>query len=209
MSDAVDANQDNFPQNERHRILQADVRTLPFAPGQFDLVFCLGVIQHTPDSEATIGKLYEQVKPGGMLVIDHYTYTLSELTKTAPIFRLVMTRVSPERGLRWNRRIVDFFLPLHRAVRHHRVAQSLLSRISPVLAYYHALPLDDALQREWALLDTHDSLTDRFKHLRTAKQVTRRLRSLGAENVEAWYGGNGVEARCRRPVCGAAVPTLG
>ena len=199
MSGAVDANQENFPQDLRHRIVQADVRQLPFVPGRFDVVFCLGVIQHTPDPEQTIEKLYEQVKPGGLLVIDHYTYTLSEMTKSAPLFRFVFCRVSPETGLRWNRRLVEFFLPFHKAVRHHRVAQSLLSRVSPVLAYYHALPLDDDLQRDWALLDTHDSLTDRFKHFRTRGQIVRRLQGLGAGAIVTSYGGNGVEARCQRP----------
>ena len=199
ISSAVDANQENFPQDERHRIVQGDVRTLPFVPGQFDLVFCLGVIQHTPSPEQTIEKLYEQVRPGGVLVIDHYTYSLSELTKTAPLFRWVFCRLSPETGLRWNRRLVDLFLPLHKAVRRSRVAQGLLSRVSPVLAYYHSLPLDDQLQRDWALLDTHDSLTDRFKHFRTKGQIVSLLRSLGAEEIACEYGGNGVEARCLRP----------
>ncbi len=68
LSSAVEANQDNFPQDRRHRILQADVLRLPFAPQQYDVVFCLGVIQHTPDPEKTIEKLYQQVKPGGWVV---------------------------------------------------------------------------------------------------------------------------------------------
>src|SRR5204863_4649230 len=96
MSSAVEANQENFPQDARHRIFQADVRHLPFAPEQFDVVFCLGVVQHTPDSEETIARLYEQVRPGGWLVIDHYTYTLSEFSKSALLFRLVLCRVPPE-----------------------------------------------------------------------------------------------------------------
>jgi 2-polyprenyl-3-methyl-5-hydroxy-6-metoxy-1,4-benzoquinol methylase len=199
MSSAVVANVENFPPDAHHRVIQADVRRLPFVPGQFDVVFCLGVIQHTPKPEETIARLYEQVKPGGLLVIDHYTYTLSELTKSAPLFRVVLTRTSPETGLRWTRRLVDVFLPLHKAVRHSRIAQSLLSRISPVLAYYQHLPLDDDLQREWALLDTHDSLTDRFKHFRTRSQIRKALQSLDAEAIVCEYGGNGVEARCRRP----------
>src|SRR5437016_3317155 len=44
LSEAVDANQENFSQNETHRIAQADILQLPFAPQQFDVVFCLGVI---------------------------------------------------------------------------------------------------------------------------------------------------------------------
>src|SRR5439155_24833260 len=139
-------------------------------------------------------------RPGGWLVIDHYTYTLSEFSKAALLFRLVLCRVPPERGLRWSRRLVEVFLPLHRAARHHRIAQSLLSRLSPILAYYHALPLDDDLQREWSLLDTHDSLTDRYKRFRTKGQIARHLQALGAEAIWFEYGGNGVEARCRRPL---------
>jgi 2-polyprenyl-3-methyl-5-hydroxy-6-metoxy-1,4-benzoquinol methylase len=57
LSSAVEANQENFPQDERHRIIQADVLRLPFPQGQYDTVFCLGVIQHTPRPEETLEKL--------------------------------------------------------------------------------------------------------------------------------------------------------
>ncbi|HEY6562933.1 MAG TPA: class I SAM-dependent methyltransferase, partial [Pirellulaceae bacterium] len=67
-SSAVEANQANVPQGPRHRVLQADVRQLPFAPGQFDLVFCVGVVQHTPNSEQTMQCLLRQAKPGGWVV---------------------------------------------------------------------------------------------------------------------------------------------
>lgn len=200
LSSAVDANQENCPQGERHRVIQADALALPFAPAQFDVVLCMGVIQHTPNPEQTIAALYEQVKPGGWLVIDHYTYSLSRFTKTAPLFRMVLKRLPPEQGLKWTKRLVDVFFPLHRAVRRSRIAQALVSRVSPVATYFHALPLgDDELHRQWALLDTHDSLTDWYKHLRTRGQIERTLERLGAAGVESAYGGNGVEARCRRP----------
>ncbi len=74
-----------------------------------------------------------------------------------------------------------------------------MSRVSPVLSYYHALPLDDELQRQWALLDTHDSLTDWYKHFRTRGQIRTTLERLGAREIWCEYGGNGVEARGRRP----------
>jgi len=199
LSSAVEANQENFPQDGRHRILQADALKLPFAPGQYDLVFCLGVIQHTPSPEETIRQLYAQVKPGGWLVIDHYTYTLSQFTKTSLFVRMALRRMSPENGLKWTERLVKVFFPLHRAVRGSRVAQALVSRVSPVITYYHALPLTDELQREWAFLDTHDSLTDWHKHFRTKGQIRELLAGFGAVDITCEYGGNGVEARCRRP----------
>jgi 2-polyprenyl-3-methyl-5-hydroxy-6-metoxy-1,4-benzoquinol methylase len=199
LSVAVEANQENFPQDRRHRVLRADVRALPFAPGRYDMVFCLGVIQHTPNPEQTIKKLYEQVKPGGWLVIDHSTYRLSHYTKSASLFRIFLRRMPPDKGLKWTERIVETFFPLHRAARKSRVAQALVSRVSPVLSYYHALPLNDDFQRQWAFLDTHDSLTDWYKHFRTKGQIRRFLESLGAVGIWCEYGGNGVEARCRRP----------
>jgi 2-polyprenyl-3-methyl-5-hydroxy-6-metoxy-1,4-benzoquinol methylase len=198
LSSAVDANQENFPLNDRHRIAQADVLRLPFAPRQFDVVLCLGMIQHTPHPETTIAKVFEQVKPGGWLVLDHYTYTLSRFTKSAVLVRQMLRRMNPERGLEWTKRLVNVFFPLHRRARHSRVAQALLSRISPILTYYHALPLNDELQYQWSLLDTHDALTDWYKHLRTKGQIQRALHALGAVNIQCEYAGNGVEARCRR-----------
>ena len=171
---------------------------MPFAPQQFDVVFCPGVVQHTPNPEITI-HLYDQVKPGGTLVIDHYTYDISWYTKTAPLFRLYLRRLPPAEGVKWTEWLVDTLLPLHKKAQHFRLAQMLLSRLSPVLCYYHAFPdLSDTLHREWALLDTHDSLTDWYKHFRTRGQIQRTLEWLGMQEISCTYGGNGVEARSRR-----------
>ncbi len=77
----------------------------------------------------------------------------------------------------------------------------LLSRLSPVLCYYHAYPdLSDELQREWALLDTHDSLTAWYAHVRSRGRIRRTLQKLGMEQIWCNYGGNGVEARGRWPL---------
>jgi 2-polyprenyl-3-methyl-5-hydroxy-6-metoxy-1,4-benzoquinol methylase len=200
LSVAVDANQENCPQSSNHRVLQADILRLPFQPRQFDVVLCLGVIQHTPNPETTIAALFEQVKPGGWLVFDHYTYTLSHFTKIAPLFRAVLRRLHPDKGMKFTERLVDALLPLHRAVRHCHPAQMLLSRFSPLLCYYHAHPgLNDALQRDWAYLDTHDSLTDWYKHFRTRRQIRGTLEELGLCEIWCESPGNGnVEARGRR-----------
>jgi hypothetical protein len=76
----------------------------------------------------------------------------------------------------------------------------LLSRFSPLLTYYHAFPeLSDQLQYEWAELDTHDSLTDYYKHLRTVRSIRSTLTSLNAQSIWVAPGGNGIEARCQKP----------
>lgn len=197
---AVDANQDNCPQDDLHRIFQADINRLPFAPRQFCLVVCLGVIQHTPCPEETIAALYDQVKPGGALVLDHYTFSIRRLTKIGQLLRPLFKRMPSEKRLKYIRRLVDIFFPLHRAVSRVWLFQIILSRVSPIVTYYHAYPeLNDRLQYEWSLLDTHDTLTDWYKHLRSYKQIELILKNLGAVDIKVARGGNGIEARCRRP----------
>jgi 2-polyprenyl-3-methyl-5-hydroxy-6-metoxy-1,4-benzoquinol methylase len=202
LSNAVDANAVNCPVSERHRIAQADILCLPFPAASWDIVLCLGVIQHTPDPEATIARLYAQVKPGGWLVIDHYTPSLSIYTKlTALLLRPILKRLSPRNGTRATEALTNVFFPLHRAVKGRRVLQMILSRISPLYTYFQMYPqLDDRLQYEWALLDTHDGLTDYYKHLRTGAQIRATLVTLGGTDIWVAKGGNGIEARCRKPV---------
>jgi SAM-dependent methyltransferase len=199
LSEAVDANIENFPLGPKHRLAQADIVALPFEKRQFDVVACIGVIQHTPSPELTIQRLYEHVRPGGTLIIDHYTYEIGWYTKTAPIFRAILKRLPTDVSMRFTERMVDLVLPVHKRVSGSRL-RSLVYRLSPVLTHYQTYPeLNDELQRQWALLDTHDSLTDYFKHFRTRGQVRRLLEEMGLEEIWCEYGGNGVEARGRRP----------
>ena len=167
-SSAVEANLDNCPQSDRHRVIQADILFSPFHAEQFDLVLCLGVIQHTPNTEETIGKLFNEVKPGGWLVFDHYALTLRSFLNVNRVIRPVFKRLPPETALRIVRVMVRALFPVHRAVRHRRYLHAALNQISPITTYFIGLPdLSDSQHYEWSLLDTHDSLTDFYRHRRT------------------------------------------
>jgi SAM-dependent methyltransferase len=50
-------------------VIQASVLALPFAESTFDLVFCDGVIHHTPDPAAAFAELARVVRPGGALYV--------------------------------------------------------------------------------------------------------------------------------------------
>ncbi len=200
ISSAVDANARNFPVSASHAIAQADITELPFESRQFDFVICLGVIQHTPDPERTIACLYEQVKPGGLLVIDHYSFHWGRVTSIRPLFRFFLRRASPERAEPIVEKLVDKFLPWHKRFANNRWAWSVLCRISPITNYYKVFPqFTDQQHRDWALMDTHDSLTDWFKHLRSPRQIRGTLERLGLTDLWVAGGGNGAEARGRRP----------
>ena len=200
MSDAVEANQENFPQNDSHRILQADIMKLPLEKNQFDVVLCLGVVQHTPSPEKTIQSLFEYVKPGGYLVFDHYTSRLKKYTKISSfLLRPILKRLPRNIGIKSTEVLTSVFLPVHKMLRKYRLLQMLFSRISPVVSYYHVYPeLSDDVLREWAILDTHDSLTDWYKHLRNKKQIEEFTKTLNVDDMYCEYGGNGVEFRARK-----------
>lgn len=200
LSNAVEANAKNCPVGPRHRIAKADILKLPFAPQKFDIVICIGVIQHTPNSEETIARLYDHVRPGGTLVIDHYTQENARWSSIKPLVRAWLKRKPPTQTLPFVESMVDRFLPWHSRFRNFYPAWFLLCRVSPIVTFYRLLPeLSEPLQREWAMLDTHDSLTDWFKHLRDLPQIRSALENLGLQKIWCESGGNGVEARGQRP----------
>ena len=165
------------------------------------MVLCIGVLQHTPSPEEAIASLARQLAPGGWLAIDHYTWTARSATKLVNFaVRPITRRLSPARGIRVTEALARVFLPLHRAVRGRRWAQYALSRVSPVVSYYHVHPdLPDDVQYQWALLDTHDTLTDFYKHRRNVRQIREHLERLGLVELDVRRHGTNVEARARRP----------
>lgn len=204
-SDAVEANLKNNGDSERLLLAQADVRHIPFAKECYDYVVCLGVVQHTPSPEETIASLYSMVKPGGRLIFDHYRYRLrfklpTPVGDAGSLYRWITLRIPA--GWRHNfvKAVTNFWFPVHWTFRDSLLAQRIIRRFSPVRFYYPDLTLKDReMYYEWSLLDTHDSTTDVYKHLRSPQQIRNLLESLGAENIIVDMGGNGVEAYCTRP----------
>ncbi|HVF56490.1 MAG TPA: class I SAM-dependent methyltransferase [Pyrinomonadaceae bacterium] len=209
LSQAVEANYDNCHDRGDYFVCQADARRLPVAPNSFDVVVCLGVIQHTPDPEEVINALARQVKPGGMLVIDHYSYDYYHRLPQK-ILRRLLVRLPSATAKSAALAIARALLPLHRATWNERRGmwrvRRQLSRISPLIDYYETYPqLGRKLLAEWAVLDTHDTVTDYYKHLRSAEEIAAVLDSCGLTGIEVSYGGNGVEARARMPLAASPV----
>lgn len=204
-SEAVEANRDNNGASPNLALVQADVRHIPFEKGAYDYVVCLGMVQHTPDPEATIRHLWDMVRPGGYLVLDHYIFKWKKLFPppiggAQELYRHLILRLPAKRRLQVTNRIVDFFFPLHWRLRHSPMGKRFLSRISPVCFHYNKFGLTDRqIVYEWALLDTHDGTTDVYRHLRTARQISTCLGNLGATEMTVREAGNGVEAFCRKP----------
>lgn len=208
LSSAVEANYANCSGVPDYFVCQANVLTIPALFDSFDFVVCLGVIQHTPDPEQTIRALVKHVKPGGMLVIDHYSYNYP-YPRSRRILRPLLLRLPPRLTTPLTLGMARALLPLHKFsrinVRGMWRLKSFLLKHSPLVDHFDDYPhLGEALVGEWSVLNTHDTLTDRYKHLRSAEEIDACLASCGLVDIEVSYGGNGVEARAKKSVASSA-----
>jgi len=64
-SSAVDACYANLKHHPNLHIVQGDIYALPFEPGNFQFVYSLGVLQHTPNVAAAFAALPPMLKGGG------------------------------------------------------------------------------------------------------------------------------------------------
>jgi len=222
LSTAVEANYKNCSSFPNYSVSQASILALPFAPEQFDVVICIGVIQHTPNPEQTMDALCKQVKPGGLLVIDHYTYGYAS-TLSRRLLRSLLLRLPGKVALPFCSALAAVLWPFHkllwscRGIRGFGRIRQKFIWLSPLVDYHDAYPqLGPKLLKIWATLDMHDTLTDYYKHLRSTDEIRDHLIKCGMENIEAYYAGNGVEARARKQIKGAeavnqaeVVPGLG
>jgi SAM-dependent methyltransferase len=203
ISTAVEAAHINFGADRRFFVCQSDILTIPVAARSFDVVLCLGVIQHTPNPERTIAALAEHVRPGGLLIIDHYS-TGYPLTFSRRMLRTVLLRLPRPLASRLAVGMAALLLIAHKRFWNPHAksgrTRRLLARWSPLVDYYDSYPqLARSILAEWAVLDTHDTLMDVFKHLRTEDEIRACLEALELEILHAAPGGNGIEARARRP----------
>jgi 2-polyprenyl-3-methyl-5-hydroxy-6-metoxy-1,4-benzoquinol methylase len=210
LSAAVEANRENCGAHPAHFVCQADLAALPAAREAFDVVLALGMLQHTPSPEESLRVLAAYLRPGGLLVVDHYARPrslpvwLGAFLHPRAILRAGLVRLPATTAFRATQGLAALLLPLHRALWRpgpgYRWARKALHLVSPLFDYYDKFP---CLSREhleaWARLDTQDGLSDRYKHLRSVREVRAALEEAGLAEVGAAHGGNGVEARGTKP----------
>ena len=138
--------------------------------------------------------------------MDHYTHGYP-VTLSRRILRAILLRMPKGFSLEFCKILTALLWPLHRMfwkyirVPFVSIARSLFLHLSPVVDYHDAYPqLGQQLLKAWATLDTHDTLTDCYKHLRSAEEIKTHLQQCGMIAIETVYAGNGVEARAHKPL---------
>jgi hypothetical protein len=144
------------------------------------------------------------LKPGGYLIFDHYLFKWRNILpppigSANILYRKLILMIPFKNRFKFIKIIVDSLFPIHWYFRESLLAQRLLRRISPLHFYYPEFKFTNKKEYyNWALLDTHDSTTDFYKHHRSVSQIKKFLENIGASEIIVSKGGNGVEAFCRK-----------
>jgi uncharacterized protein YbaR (Trm112 family) len=170
-STAVDACLGNFGLQPRLHIIQGSVYQLPFKKGLFDRVYCLGVLQHTPDVEGAFFALPEQLREGGKLAVDVYYKTFLNFFWPKYWLRPFTKRMPQDRLFRFVQGMVKVLLPISLCVGRIPVVGRKLRYAIPVCNYEPDFPLTKKQLREWAVLDTFDMLAPQYDYPQSARTL--------------------------------------
>lgn len=186
-SNAVEANFKNNGPHTRLKLFQASIYELPFAPAQFDKVFCFGVLQHTPDPERSIKALTEMVKPGGELIVDFYPHNgWWTMLQAKYLLRRFTKRMDHEKLYKLIDRNIAGLIKTSRLLSKFKLQS--LNRFLPICDIHGTVPkniTNDQL-RSLCVLDTFDMFSPKYDQPQKMKRVVSWFKKYGMEDV--WAG---------------------
>jgi len=201
-SDAVTANYINngFIAPERFHLFQASIYELPFPDNSFDKVFCMGVLQHTPDFEASIKALVDKAKPGGEIVVDFYPIK-GWWTKLHAKYLLhpFLKHINHKLLLKIIEANIGWLMKTEYAL--HRIGLGFFARFLPIVDIQGTIPktLSAKEKKEWVILDTFDMFSPEYDNPQRIKNVAQMFERQGAQvtfaGFEYFDGGNAAVVR--------------
>ena len=174
---------------------EGDIFNIPFKDKSFEHVFCLGVIQHTPDPTAAFISLASKVKQGGFLYIDVYTQSWYHYLHWKYILRPLTKRLNREKLYRLISFIAPKLIPVAKFLR--KWFGRAGARLIPIVEFSH-LGLSRELNEQWSILDTFDMYSPAHDHPQSKKTVESWFKVSGFKDIEVWYGDNGVVGKGRK-----------
>jgi len=184
-SNAVEACYENLQKySKRLHVIQGDIYGLPLRRNSFSFVYCLGVLQHTPDVAGAFAALPPMLASGGSLVVDVYRKSASRMLLPKYWLRPLTRRIANETLFQILRRAVPTMFNISCMVGRLPLLGCTLRRLIPVANYTDILPLTSRQLLEWALLDTFDWLSPRYDKPQTAATLRRWLSDAGLTDVE-------------------------
>ncbi len=189
-SSAVDACWENLSHYPNLHVVQGDIFSLPFAPGSFDFVYSLGVLQHTPNVADAFSALPIMLTDKGSLCADFYWRRLQTMIHMKYLLRPITTRIDQRVLFKILQNIVPLLLPLSQAITSIPLIGKALQRLIPIADYSNSYPLSQEQLNQWALLDTFDWFAPRYDSPLTKRQVRQLFLNSGFTDIEVFHSGH-------------------
>ena len=175
ISSAIDAAKANLEGRENVHFVQASIYKLPFREGALDFVYCIGVIQHTPDPAASLRSIARMVKPGGEIAVTIYPRKIWTKLFSKYWFRPITKRLPKETLLKLIQGVMPVAFPITDVLFRIPGLGKVFAFLIPIANYIHENQLSREQRYAWAILDTFDMLSPHFDQPQTESEATRAL----------------------------------
>ena len=197
ISSAIDAAKENLEGRENVHFVQASIYELPFREATFDHVYCIGVIQHTPDRDQSLRSIAEMVKPEGRLAVTIYPRKPWTKLFSKYWLRPVTKRMRKETLLKLIQAVMPVAFPVTNVLFRIPVLGKGFMFAIPVANYVHETQLNSKQRYDWAILDTFDMLSPHFDQPMTEEEARRPLTESGLEVSRQTFGALNLVAKRR------------
>jgi len=171
MSRAIDAARLNLSRFQNIHFVQADIYNLPFRPGTFDGMYCIGVLQHTPNPFAALRHLLSMVAPGGHFAITIYAKRPWTKLYSKYWVRRMVCDLPDEKLLKIIEKIMPSAFPITDILFRVPVLGRLFRFLIPVANYVEKKDMSKEQRYEEAILDTFDMLSPQYDNPVSASRV--------------------------------------
>ncbi|MCA1592812.1 MAG: class I SAM-dependent methyltransferase, partial [Acidobacteria bacterium] len=184
ISSAIDAAKENLKGRRNAHFVQASIYEPPFRDAAFDGLYCIGVIQHTPDPPGALRALPRLLKRAGRIAV-----TIYERKRWTPLYgkyliRPLTRRMKDTTLLRAIKTVMPVLFPITEVAFRLPVAGKLFTFAIPVANYVHERELSARERYRWAVLDTFDMLSPRYDQPQTQQEVEQALTDAGINNIK-------------------------
>lgn len=179
ISSAIEAAKENLKGRANVHFVQASIYEPPFRAGAFDGVYCIGVIQHTPDPQGALRALPKLLKAAGRIAVTIYERKPWTLLYGKYLVRPLTKRMKDTTLLRAIKGVMPVLFPITEVAFRLPLAGRLFMFAIPVANYVNERELSLRERYRWAVLDTFDMLSPRYDQPQTAPEVEHALASAG------------------------------
>lgn len=180
ISSAIDAAAKTVANAPHVHLVQASALAPPFKTDSLDFVYCIGVIQHTPDPQGVMRALPPLLKPGGEVAVTIYERKPWTPLNGKYLVRPITRRMKKERLLAAIRGVMPVAFPLTDVLFRIPGLGRAFEFAIPVANYVRETALTRKQRYDWAVLDTFDMLSPAFDQPQTQHEAETALTAAGA-----------------------------